>query len=46
MHPLNINNPMKVTNIKCKPKHPVSTVVIYGSYMFEFIVSKVMKKGI
>jgi hypothetical protein len=35
---------MKVSNIKCKLKHQISTMVICGSYMFEFSVSKDMKK--
>ena len=45
MHTSNINNPMKVSNIKCKFKHRISTLVICGSYMFEFSVSKDMKKN-
>ena len=36
---------MKVGNIKCKLKHKVSTLGIRGSYMFEFKVSKDMKKN-
>ena len=33
---------MKVSSIKCKIKHEISTMVIYicGSYMFEFSVIK------
>jgi len=41
---LNVNNSMKVSNIKCKLKHQISTMVICGSYMFEFSVSKDLKK--
>ena len=43
-HTLNNTNPMKVSNIKCKPKHQISTMIICGSYMFEFSVSKDMEK--
>ena len=43
MHTLNINNPMKVSNIKSKFKHQISTLVICGSYMFEFSVTKDIK---
>ena len=32
-------DPMKVSNIEYKLKHWVSTMVICGSYMFEFSVS-------
>ena len=46
MHTLNINNPLKVSNINCKLKHQISTVVICGSYTFEFSVDKDMKKMI
>ena len=35
---------MKVGNIKCKLKHKISTIVICGSYMFEFSVGKDMEK--
>jgi hypothetical protein len=35
---------MKVSNIKCKLKHQISTMGICGSYMFEFSISKDMKK--
>jgi hypothetical protein len=38
MHTLNINNPMKVSNIK------YSTMIVCGSYMFEFSARKDMKK--
>jgi hypothetical protein len=31
---------MKASNIKCKLKHYISTMVICGSYMHEFSVSK------
>ena len=31
---------MKVSNIECKIKQFISTMVIRGSYMFEFSVSK------
>jgi len=34
---------MKVSNIKCKPKHSISTMVICGRYMFEFTITKDMK---
>ena len=40
----NINNPMKINNMKCKLKHYISTMVVCTSYMFEFSVSKDMKK--
>ena len=48
MYTLNITNPMKVNDIICKLKQEISTVVIIscGSYMFEFSVSKEMKKKI
>ena len=46
MHTLNINNPIKVRNIKYKLKHYISTMVIRGSYMFEFSICKEMKKYI
>jgi len=35
---------MKVNNIEYKLKNSISTMVICGSYMFEFSVSKDMKK--
>jgi hypothetical protein len=35
---------MKVSNIKCKLKHYISTMVICGSYMHEFRVSKDMRE--
>ena len=35
---------MKVSNIKCKLKHYISTVVICESYMFEFNNNKKIKK--
>ena len=44
MHTLNTNNPTKGSNIKCKLKHKISTMVICGIYMFEFSISKYMKK--
>ena len=45
MHTLYVNNPVKVSNIKCKLKHSISAnMVISESYMFEFSVSKDMKK--
>ena len=44
MHILNINNPMKLSNFKYKFKHYILTMVICGSYMFEFSVSKDVKK--
>ena len=44
MHTLNINNPMKVSNNKCKLKHYISTTTTCGHYMYEFSVSKDMKK--
>ena len=34
---------MKVSNMKCKLKQEISTLVICGSCMFEFSVSKDMK---
>ena len=36
---------MKVSNIKCKLKHSISTMEICGSYMSEFSVNKDMKKN-
>jgi hypothetical protein len=36
---------MKVSNIKCKLEQEISTMVICGSYMFEFSVDKDMKKN-
>ena len=33
---------MKVSNIECKLKYYISTMVIYGSYMHEFSVNKDM----
>jgi hypothetical protein len=39
-----MNNPMKVSSINCTFKHYISTMVICGSYMFEFSVSKDMKE--
>jgi hypothetical protein len=44
MYTLNITNPMKVSKIKCKLKHWISTMVICGSYMHKYSVSKDMKK--
>jgi len=44
MHTLNVNYLMKVRNIKCKLKYEISTMVICGSYICEFCVSKDMKK--
>jgi hypothetical protein len=35
---------MRVGNIKCKLKHEIPIMVTWGSYMFEFSVSKDMKK--
>ena len=35
---------MKVSNIECELKHERSTMVICGSYMFEFCNSKDMKE--
>jgi len=43
-HTLNVNNYMKINNNKQKFKHQISTMVICGSYMFEFSVSKDMEK--
>ena len=37
---------MKVSSIKCQLKQIISTMVIRGSYMFEFSVSKDMKNNI
>ena len=34
--------PLKISNSKCKLKRYISTMVICGSYMFEFGVSKDM----
>ena len=34
---------MKVSNINCKLKYYISNVVVCGSYIFEFGVSKDMK---
>ena len=36
---------MKVSNIKFNLKHYLSTMVICGSYMFEFSVSEDMKEN-
>ena len=36
---------MKISNIKYKLKHQISTMVICGSYMFEANVSKHMRKN-
>ena len=38
----NFNNPMKVSNTACKPKHQISTMMLCGCYMIEFGVSKDM----
>ena len=46
MHALKVNNSLKVSNIKCRFKHSISTMVICGSYMSEFSVSKNMKKNV
>jgi hypothetical protein len=35
---------MKVSNIKCKLRHYLSTMVLCGSYVFEFSVGKDMGK--
>ena len=35
---------MKVSDIKCKLEHSISTMVTSGSYKFEFSVNKDMKK--
>ena len=43
---LNITYLMKESNIKCKLKYYIATMVICGSYMHEFSVSKDMKKKI
>ena len=44
MHTLSVNNPLKVsTYIKCKLKHCISTMVVYGINLFEFSVSKDIK---
>ena len=42
---LNVNNPMKASNVECRLKHCISTIVICGTYRFEFNVSKDMKKN-
>jgi hypothetical protein len=34
---------MKVSNINCELKHLISTMVIFGSHMHKFSVSKDMK---
>ena len=39
---MNTTDPMKVSNIECKLKYDISTMVIYGSYMYEFSVNKDM----
>ena len=44
MHTLNVDYPMKVSSIKCKLNHSISTMVICESYMFESSVRKDMKK--
>jgi hypothetical protein len=36
---------MKVSNIKCKLKHLIPTMVICGSYMFECSLRKDMKNN-
>ena len=43
MHTLNITNIMKISNIKCKLKYSISTMVICG-YMHKFSVNKDMEK--
>ena len=43
MHTLDVNNHVKVRNIKCKFKHQMLTIVTCGSYMLEFSVSRDMK---
>ena len=45
MHTLNVDYPMKVSSIKCKLNHSISTMVICESYMFESSVRKDMKKN-
>ena len=35
---------MKVSDIKCKLKHQIPTMAIFGSYVFEFSVCKHMGK--
>ena len=46
MHTLHVNNPMKISNIKFKLKHKISSMVICGSYMLDYSVSKDMKRKI
>ena len=36
---------MKVSSLKCKLEHKISTMVICGSYLFEFSVSKDKKSN-
>jgi hypothetical protein len=43
MHTLNITNLMKVSNINCELKDKISTMLICGSHMHKFSVSKDMK---
>ena len=45
MHTLTITNPMKVSNVKCKLKHQISTMVMCGSYMHKLNVRKDTKKN-
>ena len=40
---LNVNNPMKVCNNYYKLNNYITTMLICGTYMFEFSVSKDMK---
>jgi hypothetical protein len=44
MHTLNITKHTEVSNINCEMKHEISTMVICGSHMHKFSVSKDMKK--
>ena len=44
MHTVDANNPMKLSNMKCKIKHLKSTMVICGNYILEFNVNKDMRK--
>jgi hypothetical protein len=43
MDTLHITNFMKIIHIKSKLKHSISTMIICGSHMHEFSVSKDMK---
>ena len=42
---LNVNDLMKVRNIKCKLKHKISTMVICGSYMHKNLMLVKIRKN-